>query len=324
MSETTLRDNLEAAFEEHDEPIAPVETPVEEVSTEVQEGRARDEQGRFAPKAQEPAPIEQHAPVDQPQIKPRPSSWKKEYEEHWSKFDPNVQDYILQREADYAKGVSTYKSQWDSAAPIVEAINQFMPDLERHNINPAQWINNLGLAHKTLAEGSAEQKLQMFAKLATDYGVPLQALTGQQADPQFSQLAQELSQLKNQWGQFQTQQQQMEQAQLRNEIDTFKEGAEFFDDVRDTMAQLLESGLARNLQEAYDKAIRFNDDIWQKYQAKQAPATPNPVQIAAQKKAKAVSTRSAAPTGSMNNGDGKKDLRSLLSEQLDAAMGGRI
>ena len=69
-----------------------------------------------------------------------------------------LQEYIMQREQDYAKGVSTYKSQWDQAAPIYEAMQPFIPILQEHNIQPQQWIQNLGRAHQVLAMGSPEQK----------------------------------------------------------------------------------------------------------------------------------------------------------------------
>jgi len=38
--------------------------------------------------------------------------------------------------------------------------------LQENNIAPQQWISNLGTAHKTLALGSPQEKLQMFAQLA--------------------------------------------------------------------------------------------------------------------------------------------------------------
>lgn len=324
LAQTTLRDQLESAIEQHEAP--------QEQSTP--ETRPRDEVGRFAPKeAAQPQPDQATAPALEaapaPVVKPRPSSWKKDYDEHWTKLDPTLQDYIAQREADYAKGVSTYKQNWDQAAPIYEAIQPFMPVLQQHNIDPKTWITSLGNAHQMLATGSPEQKIQMFAKLATDYGVPLQALTGQQADPQFSMMAQELNQLKNQWSQFQSSQQQVEQQLIQSEIQRFSTDKPHFEAVRETMASLLQSGVADTLQAAYDKAIRLNDDIWQKQQeeAQQAKARAEAEaqqQKVVQAKAKAVSPRSSSPTGNMGTGNGKKGLRETLSEQLEAAMGGRV
>ena len=329
-AQTTLRDQLEAAFEDQDQPQEQVlEQPALEETTEQRAERARDEAGRFAPKAKETAPVV--PPVEHPQqtLKPRPTSWKKDYEEHWGKLDPTLQEYIHQREADYAKGVSMYKQNWEQAAPIYEAMQPFMPVLQQHNMSPQQWIQGLGNAHLTLAQGTPEQKIQMFAKLANDYGVPLQALTGQQYDPQFSMMAQELSQLKNQWQQFQTVREQQEQAQIQNEIGSFSKDKPYFEEVRETMASLLQSGVAHDLQSAYDKAIRLNDDIWQKQQAQaqqastQAQAQQRQQQVAAAK-AKAVSPRSISPTANMGSGNGKKGLRDILSEQLDNFSSGRV
>lgn len=324
-AQTTLRDQLESAIEQHEAPEAPPQA----------ETRPRDEGGRFAaktPEPEQPAQQAQPAAVETPPapvVKPRPSSWKSEYEEHWSKLDPTIQDYIVKREADYAKGVSTYKQNWDQAAPIYEAIQPFMPELQKHNIDPKTWITSLGNAHQVLALGSPQEKAQMFAKLATDYGVNLQALTGQQVDPQFSMLAQELNQLKNQWTQFHSTQQQQEQQLIQSEIQRFSEGKPYFDAVRETMAGLLQSGVADTLQTAYDKAIRLHDDIWQKQQEEaqqakaQADAEARQKQVA-EAKAKAVSPRSSSPTGMMSSGNGKKGLRDILSEQLDAATSGRV
>lgn len=323
-AQTTLRDQLASAFDEHETNQEP--TPVDT--------RPRDESGKFVPKTEtEPKPDQTAEPKNEaapaPVVKPRPSSWKKDYEDHWAKLDPTLQDYIAQRESDYAKGVSTYKQNWDQAAPIYEAMQPFMPVLQQHNIAPQQWIQGLGNAHLTLVQGTPEQKLQMFAKLANDYGVNLQALTGQQADPQFSMLAQELNQLKNQWTQFHTTQQQQEQKLLQSEIERFATDKPHFEAVRETMAGLLQSGVADTLQSAYDKAIRLHDDIWQKQQeeAKQAEAAKAAEAqraVVANAKAKAVSPRSSSPTGMMSSGNGKKGLRETIAEQLDSAMGGRV
>lgn len=323
-AQTTLRDVISNAVEE-----------VQSDDVAQSESVSRDEKGRFAGKQAEDAQpvIEQTQTAiqttEQPAIKPRPSSWKKDYEEHWTKLDPTLQDYIAQRESDYARGVSQYKQNFEAVQPIYEALQPYMPLLQEHNIQPSQWITNLGSAHKALALGSPEEKLQMFSKLAMDYGVPLQALTGQQYDPQQSLLMNELNQVKTQLNQFQSLQEQQEQLALQKEIEQFQKDAPHFDDVRDTMAQLLQSGVASDLKSAYDKAIRLNDEVWQKQQAEAQQAN---AQVQAQQsqqkvveaKAKAVSPRSISPTANMNAANSKKDLRELLSDSFDAVTASRV
>ena len=329
MSES-LRDQLAAALEQH------TETQTEEIasqSSEVTEetGRTRDDQGRFKAKQEETENKEQSAAQVENQSEnerkaiPRPSSWKKDYEQDWETLPDKIREYINEREGQYAKGVSTYKNQWDQAQPFYEAVQPFIPELQQYNINPAQWIQNLGNAHRTLVLGTPDQKLQMFAQLANQYGIPLEALTGQQANPQFSMLANELNQIKNQWTTFQQTQQQQEQAALNNEIQTFAANAPHFEALRETMAQLLQSGMAEDLQGAYDKAMRLHDDIWQQQQAEQAKAAELERQKAlSAKKAKAVSPKSASPTGMQTSGTGKKSLRDQLAESVESVMSGHI
>ena len=303
----SLRDQIESAVET-------VETAPEVVESEVSD-KPRDESGKFKSTKEvteeTPSEVQEEVVAESKPAKPRPSSWKKDYEESWGKLDPTLQDYISQREADFAKGVSTYKSQWDQAQPILSTMEKFAPTLQQNGIDPAQWINSLGTAHQTLVFGNPDQKLQMFAQLANDYGVDLNGLLGgQQASPQFSMIAQELSQIKNQWQQFQSQQEQMEQTQLKGEIESFSKDKPYFDEVRETMAGLLQNNMASDLNTAYDKAIRLHDDVWQKIQSEQKSKL-------ALVKAKAISPKSSSPTANVSLGGKGNNLRDQLASIVD-------
>lgn len=321
----SLQDALTEAFdaEEAGTLESPTETSIESTADPIADA-GRDERGRFAAKASEQAAevLEAVAPVE---TRKPPQSWAKEQWDRWSKLDRETQEYIDKREADFARGISTYKSQWDQAAPLYQAIQPFLPELQQNNIRPDQWIANLGNAHRTLAMGSPEQKAQMFAKLATDYGVNLSALQSGSVDPQFGQLAQTVSQMQNRIEAYQREQEMAVQAKIYQDIDAFQKNAPHFEAVRETMAQLLQSGVAPNLQTAYDKAIRLHDDIWQQHQAEQAKAQAAQRQSQlAQKKAAAVSPRSASPTGITTQGNAKKGLRDLLSDNFDSVAVGRF
>ena len=318
----SLRDTIENAIDSSESQVAE-NTTSQEAPQAPKTSRPRDESGKFT-KSQPEADVQEIEALEaqdeeKPAVKPRPSSWKKDYEEHWGKLDPQLQDYIQQREADYAKGVSTYKNQWDQAAPILESLNQFQPLLRQYGVAPQQWITQLGNAHASLVTGTPEQKMQIFQQLANDYGVNLGSITGQTGyDPQFSSLAQELNQIKNQWGQFQQQQEAMEQTQLRSEIDSFKADKHYFEEVRETMAGLLQSGMADDLQSAYDKAIRLNDDVFQKIQSEQTRTSEAAQrEKVAAAKAKVLSPKSTTPTGSATSGS---KTASSTREAIMAAM----
>lgn len=329
----SLRDVIENAVETVEAQPAE-ETTSQEATESTKSSRPRDESGKFT-KTQPEATTsdlelsDDFEVPDEPKIevKPRPSSWKKDYEEDWGKLDPRIQDYIQQREADYAKGVSTYKNQWDMAAPVMESIRQFQPLLQQYGVAPQQWITQLGNAHAQLVLGTPEQKMQVFQQLANDYGINLGSVTGQTGyDPQFSSLAQELNQIKNQWSQFQAQQETMEQTQLRSEIDSFKEDKPYFEEVREVMAGLLQSGMADDLQSAYDKAIRLNDDVFQRITAEQAAKSEAAQrEKVAAAKAKVLSPKSTTPTASTTTGSkSASSAREAIMQAFEAHSSGLI
>lgn len=327
--QVSLRDSLEQALTEAERPAEPA------AATAVADSRARDEAGRFAKQEQSRQDAAKEAAPNAVAIE-RPSTWKKDYWEHFDKLAPEVRQYILQRENEYKTGVSTYKGEADAAKKLKEAIEPFMPELQRHNIDPTQWIRNLGNAHQTLAMGSPQAKLQAFQRLAQDYGVPLQYLVPnqqgqvQQVDPNIQYLTQNLQGLQQQWQQFQSQQQALEQAQIQQTIEEFRQDAAqhpHFEAVRESMAALLQSGMAQNLQEAYDKAIWMSPDIRQnvltaQQQADAAKKLDQQKAIVSKAKAQAVSPRSSNP-GVQANGTAKKGLRDSLEEQF-GELSGRV
>jgi len=348
-----LRSALEQAFDnpstEADNYVSePVnEEPVAEV--EVQDEPLRNEKGQFVAKEEAEAPVKasetevdeeiEETPVEVKPAISRPSTWKKEYLPIWDKLTTGQQlspqealklaEYSNQRESEYKKGVSTYKAEADNARELMEAVSPFMPELQKNNIHPATFINNLGRAHMVLSQGNPEQKMQMFHKLASDYGIQLnQAGQFQQQDPYTAQLMEQLQRVNSEVSTIKSRYEQEEQARLVGEIERVRQSADFphFDEVRETMAQLLEQGLANDLETAYAKAVRLQDDVWAKEQERllqKAQQVQGKQQQVAKAKAKAVSPRSVTPNGLVAASD-KKDRRSLIEEQLGSALSNRV
>lgn len=297
--------------------------------------RARDETGKFIAKTEtKPAETPEQPQAIAPTI-PRPSTWKKEY---WPLYDKlttgepltadearKLAEYTNQRENEFKSGVSTYKAEAENAKSLQNAIAPFLPELQKYNIDPGQWIGNLGRAHQTLALGSPQEKLMMFQRLAQEYGVPLESIgqQTQQVDPQTQWLSQKIETVAQQIKSFETAQQQAAQAQIENEIQAFARDPSHshFEAVKEHMAGLLQSGMAQDLQSAYDKAVRLNDDVWTQFQQQKQTQTTQQAQAAVAKaKAAAVSPKSASPSAS---GEQKpKGLRAHLESSFDAVSGG--
>ena len=315
--------------------------------------RIRDEKGRFAAETERekrireglikpaaPAQAAQPAPAAPAVAKiPRPSSWKKDYWEHWDKLDPQVAAYINQREGEYAKGVSTYKQEWDNAKPLLDAVAPFLPVLEQHGIKPDTWITNLGRAHHALATGDGQTKLQMFAKLAQDYGVPLQALYdanfAQQFVQQTVQQPQQQRPAPQQADVATLVRQELNAARTQEQIEQFEAAKDaagqplypHFSTVKGDMALLLDAGKAQDLKSAYSMALRLHDDLFAaeqeaKSKAAEAARLEASRKAVAAAKGSAVSVKSATPASA--GAAPKKGIRGTLEDAFDQHMTGRV
>jgi len=349
-----FRSALEEAMSQAEE--GTLEAPVER-EIEVDDDPIRNEKGQFASRKEtteeEAEPVEAEAQnegmVEEPVEKEytpsvaRPTTWKKDYLPLWDKLDKgeplnqeearSLLQYNVQRENEFKKGVSAYKAEADNARALTEAISPFVPELQKNGIHPAAWINNLGRAHMILSQAPYQQKVELFNKLAQDYGIDLNSAysgenTTQYQDPQAYALQQQIQQLQQQVQQVGSWKEQQEQGVLMSEIQRFSSDADkhpHFEAVREQMAQLLENGLANDLETAYAKAVRLNDEVWQTEQNRllqQATNQATQAQRVAKAKAAAVSPRSVTPNTQAGVAD-KKDRRSLLAEQM-GEMGSRV
>jgi hypothetical protein len=108
---------------------------------------------------------------------------------------------------------------------------------------------------------------------------------------------------------------------LLGEINNFASKAEYFEEARPTMIQLLQSGVAGTLEEAYEKAIRLNDDLFQQTQQRSQAEAAAQKSLSANRAAKAakaaaVSVKSSTPGTKTTTK--AQDRRSMLLEQFDS------
>lgn len=346
---SALEAAMDAALEQAEEneieqePVEAEKTESEPVAEESDKAEVSDEDSEEPTEGVQAAESEEsdEEPQEEPvKAIPRPTTWKKEYLPIWDKLTSGQQltkeeslklaEYSNQRESEYKKGVSTYKQEADNAKVLVEAIAPFVPEMQAQNISPAAWINNLGRAHMILSKAPYEQKVELFHRLARDYGIQLgESVAPVQQDPQSYALNQQLAALQSEVQQVRGWREREEQSRLMAEIQRVSSNAEkfpHFEVVREDMAQLLERGLAQDLETAYAKAVRMNDEVFSLEQERllaQVKKETSKAQQVAKAKAAAVSPKSVTPSGVANKADGK-DRRSLIAAQLGEAMGGRV
>ncbi len=243
-------DKLEAAEEEKAESEEKVEK--------------RDEKGRFK-KAGEPVEATNEPTEPQEDAKPARNpwaSWKKEAQSALSQLPPETQRMIQEREEQFHKGLEQYKQDAYQGRTLNKALAPHMEYLNQVGVAPETAISTLIQAEKILRTSDQQTKTQMFMKLAHDYGVDVNSLTNVPFDPYKYQLEQQLQAQQAQLAQIMQSRQIAEEAQLGQTIEQFAQQHEYFDEVRETMADLLDKGLASDLKDAYSKAVRLNDDVF--------------------------------------------------------------
>jgi len=282
----------------------------------------RDDQGRFAPKKaqqQEEAP----EPEEEPVWSKPPASWKKDYHEVWMSADPKMREYAWQREEQMKRGVEPLLSKAQFADAMQEALEPYMDTIRGLGMSPDKAVAALAQADYTLRNSPPDQKLQYFMQLAQSYGINLgqaQAQPQQSIDPMVYQLQNELNRVRGEVMGWKQQQEMTQNQQLLNEINDFSTKAEHFEEARPTMIQLLQSGVAETLEDAYDKAIRLDSALFDRVQqARQAEVNAKKAadkdRAAKSARAAAVSVRGSTP--GTNTAPKATSRRDMLMEALD-------
>lgn len=246
---------------------------------EQQSGRARDEFGRFkgneqtddaVADADAAADSEQEVEADAGQresIQP-PSSWRANVREQFAALPAEVQEEVLRRESDFHKGIEQYRVDADYGRSLKQVLAPYQQDFAALGVDESRAVGTLLGYERTLRLGSPEQKLEIFQSMARSYGVPVEALLSddgevQQAAMLNAQLTSRLNQLEQQLHGFTSQQQSQVQAQVSDTITKFASDPanKWFNDVKEDMGRLLQSNMATDLKDAYEKACNMRPDI---------------------------------------------------------------
>ena len=311
------RELLSAQFDEVE-----AAAPEPERAQPAQAEKPRDEVGKFA-KATAAAPTEEKTEEDPVWRRP-PASWKKDYHETWNLADDKLKQYAWQRESEMKAGVEPLISKAQFADQMQEVLNPYMNTIQGLGIDAPKAVKALMEADHALRYSTPQEKRQYFARLAQSYGVNLNEmgndLPQQAVDPTIYALQNELNNVRGEVQGWKQQQEQQQNQALLGEINNFSQKAEHFEEARPAMIQLLQSGMATDLDDAYEKAIRLNPELFDAVQSglqAQTDATKRAAANTAAKRARAaaVSVKGSTP-GTVTNTKAQ-DRRSLLAEQFD-------
>ena len=314
------------------------------------EGQPRDENGKFKPKeAAEPPAQElqdqgmQPGPKSGPKNHPdrAPQAWRPEVREHWAQLPEPVRAEIARREPEHARFIQESSEARKTAETLMRTIAPYEAFIRAENSNPIQAIDNLMSTAARLRTGTAPELAQMVAGLVKQFGVGRfgngfieqldSALAGQAPvqDPQQAAIEQVLNQrlapvqqMLTQFQQAQLAQQQQVATSAQNEVADFLSKAEFGEDVREDMADLMETATRRgqnlSLAEAYKKACLMNDNVRSVIaQRVRAQGAQQGTQAAQKARSAAVQVSGSAPMGALKQDP--TDVRSAIEAAIAAS-----
>lgn len=198
-----------------------------------------------------------------------PKTWRPEAAAKFAALPPEVQQEVLKREEDIFKGLEGYKADASIGKALKGVVQPYMHIFQAQGVDPIRQVSGLMRAHVALATGTPEQKQQFFQHLAKEYGVDLSD-EAPYVDPQVAGLQKQLSDLQSRLNGREQQEADKARTALQAEIDTFASDPahQYFDEVANDIAGLLRSGAAKDLKDAYEKAIWANPITRAKEQAR--------------------------------------------------------
>jgi LysM repeat protein len=280
----------------------------------------------------ETSPPEKAVPVATPEQSAEPAL---EVPKHWSEADKQlftkapreIQTRWLGRETEYSRGIdekaqalARLKRDYD---PLDALLKPYDRELGLRGSNRQQLIESWANTYRYLAEKPGEA-LQW---LANQYGVDPAQLMQQQSeiDPAVAPVLKEVTGLKSEIQAMKDAARQNEMQGNLSKVTAFAEAKDdagkplhpFFDEVAEDVVKLLRSG-ERDLQTAYNKAVRMNDQVFEKSQA--VKLQDDQAKKDAEAKAKVDKAKRAA-VGTSSEASGSTKPKSLR-EDLESAFSG--
>lgn len=295
----SVRDALDAAFEQHatdevqeSKPSQETAAPAQQATTdEGQQDAAsaaaaaqRDANGRFAPKTQQAVTTgtQQQSTAGTPAPPPggelkAPASWAPATREKWASLDPEVKAEVHRREVEQNRVLEQGAQARNFIQAFENVVRPFEVFIRSENSNPLQAVQNLMQTAAEFRVGTPARKVQLVAGLIRDFGVSIEdldtALAGGTSGSQGQQQGAQQQQFRDpRFDAFLAQQQAQQQAtqqremqDVHRELQAFGASHEFYNDVSATMADLLahaaRRGEALDLEKAYARACQLDAGI---------------------------------------------------------------
>lgn len=262
------------------------------------------------PQSQEPQTVatdenNNPAPAETVEVIPAPNSYKQEFKDSFNTLTPEWQKYLSAREKEVEQGLSRARNQYSW---VDKVYNDRKDNLISQGFNNVQeYFNTL----VSIADALDKNPADTITQLQSIYGI------GSDNNP----LQKQIQELSNRLNQQQGYLQQKENERLQNELNTFINAKDekgnlvhgYFEEVKPEMVKIIQSGLANNFEDAYNKAIWQVEAVRNKIIAEKTNANISKQQAVAT----AAKTASFDPTSKTEPAPKTYDLREELERNYD-------
>ena len=233
-----------------------------------------------------------------------PASWTAPSKAKWGNLPVWARQEVFKRENEAQKGVSMVQERATYGDRMSQVVQPYMATINASGSTPEQTVQSMLNTAYQLQTGTPQSKAQLTLNLAQQYGYLNELVASITQDGQNVQqqgqlnqviapLQQQVQQLQQTIQQQQTQSQQAAQSEAEQDVQRFSEDVDetgqlrhpYFENVRDLMASLIESGQAADFEEAYDRAIWSSPETRELVQAQQVSSQQTQSQVEAKERA---------------------------------------
>lgn len=272
MLDDAIGDSEGSELDDFDEPMYDEEATDEEPEIKAEEAPVVD--------TEENANVEasaEEAPTPSSTDKP-PLDWGVEVREEWKNIPDSVKAHLHKRDQHVNNMLQDGADNRKMGEGLNNIASSYKAIMDAEGVSsPLQAVDGLFKSVATLRMGTQQEKAAKIAQFVNLYGVDINALdnalvgngdANAEVDPMAAMIDERMApvnQLLETMNQNKLAQDQQSQTNTQNNIAEFGKTAEFLDDVRDDMADLLEGaskrGYKMTLQQAYEKACAINPEI---------------------------------------------------------------
>jgi uncharacterized membrane-anchored protein YhcB (DUF1043 family) len=195
----------------------------------------------------------------------------------WKGLPEQARQEVHRREQDMHNGLRQYKDAAGFGQSLAREMAPYQGIMQKNGVTPQAIVRDIMGALNTMATGSDESKASTFLQLSRTYGINLDHVMSlhsrapSQPAPELTALKQEIGEVRNRLTQADQEREQALQREDDAAVNRFLNDPknEHAKSVSQQMAELLNTGLAKDLDDAYQQAIWRHPEVRQKLLAKQ-------------------------------------------------------